>query len=882
MGRLRAKCGQALVSRLGIHWRAFFEACRALANAPNAARHWFQGLEFIGGRFSRLVTRLQTRQMRPGTGFKAWNSLAGVFRGLSRACKRAKRGQALVSRLGIHWRAFFEACRALANAPNAARHWFQGLEFIGGRFSRLVTRLQTRQTRPGTGFKAWNSLAGVFRGLSRACKRAKRGQALVSRLGIHWRAFFEACHALANAPNAARHWFQGLEFIGGRFSRLVTRLQTRQTRPGTGFKAWNSLAGVFRGLSRACKRAKRGQALVSRLGIHWRAFFEACHALANAPNAARHWFQGLEFIGGRFSRLVTRLQTRQTRPGTGFKAWNSLAGVFRGLSRACKRAKRGQALVSRLGIHWRAFFEACHALANAPNAARHWFQGLEFIGGRFSRLVTRLQTRQTRPGTGFKAWNSLAGVFRGLSRACKRAKRGQALVSRLGIHWRAFFEACHALANAPNAARHWFQGLEFIGGRFSRLVARLQTRQMRPGTGFKAWNSLAGVFRGLSRACKRAKRGQALVSRLGIHWRAFFEACRALANAPNAARHWFQGLEFIGGRFSRLVTRLQTRQMRPGTGFKAWNSLAGVFRGLSRACKRAKRGQALVSRLGIHWRAFFEACHALANAPNAARHWFQGLEFIGGRFSRLVTRLQTRQTRPGTGFKAWNSLAGVFRGLSRACKRAKCGQALVSRLGIHWRAFFEACHALANAPNAARHWFQGLEFIGGRFSRLVTRLQTRQTRPGTGFKAWNSLAGVFRGLSRACKRAKCGQALVSRLGIHWRAFFEACRALANAPNAARHWFQGLEFIGGRFSRLVTRLQTRQMRPGTGFKAWNSLAGVFRGLSRACKRAKCGQALVSRLGIHWRAFFEACHALANAPNAARHWFQGLEFIGGRLE
>ena len=435
--------------------------------------------------------------------------------------------------------------------------------------------------------------------------------------------------------------------------------------------------------------------------------------------------------------------------------------------------------------------DACRTLANPRQAARHRFQGSELGGGRFWTLAARLQIRDKRPGTVFRAQNSAAGVFGRLPHACKSATSGQAPFSGPRTRRRAFLDACRTLANPRQAARHRFQGLELVGARFWTLAARLQIRDKRPGTVFRAQNSAAGVFGRLPHACKSATSGQAPFSGLRTRRRAFLDACRTLANPRQAARHRFQGLELVGARFWTLAARLQTRDKRPGTVFRAQNSAAGVFGRLPHACKSATSGQAPFSGLRTRRRAFFgrlphacksatsgqapfsgprtrrraflDACRTLANPRQAARHRFQGSELGGGRFWTLAARLQIRDKRPGTVFRAQNSAAGVF-----------------------WT--------------------------------LAARLQIRDKRPGTVFRAQNSAAGVFGRLPHACKPATSGQAPVSGPRTRRRAFLDACRTLANPRQAARHRFQGSELGGGRFWTLAARLQIRDKRPGTVFRA----------------------------------------------------------------
>ena len=751
----------------------------------------FRAQNSAAGVFWTLAARLQIRDKRPGTVFRAQNSAAGVFGRLPHACKSATSGQAPFSGLRTRRRAFLDACRTLANPRQAARHRFQGSELGGGRFWTLAARLQIRDKRPGTVFRAQNSAAGVFGRLPHACKSATSGQAPFSGLRTRRRAFLDACRTLANPRQAARHRFQGSELGGGRFWTLAARLQIRDKRPGTVFRAQNSAAGVFGRLPHACKPATSGQAPFSGPRTRRRAFLDACRTLANPRQAARHRFQGLELVGARFWTLAARLQIRDKRPGTVFRAQNSAAGVFGRLPHACKSATSGQAPFSGLRTRRRAFLDACRTLANPRQAARHRFQGLELVGARFWTLAARLQIRDKRPGTVFRAQNSAAGVFGRLPHACKSATSGQAPFSGLRTRRRAFLDACRTLANPRQAARHRFQGSELGGGRFWTLAARLQIRDKRPGTVFRAqnsaagvfWtlaarlqirdkrpgtvfraqNSAAGVFGRLPHACKSATSGQAPFSGLRTRRRAFLDACRTLANPRQAARHRFQGSELGGGRFWTLAARLQIRDKRPGTVFRAQNSAAGVFGRLPHACKSATSGQAPFSGLRTRRRAFLDACRTLANPRQAARHRFQGSELGGGRF-------------------------------------------------------LDACRTLANPRQAARHRFQGSELGGGRFWTLAARLQIRDKRPGTVFRAQNSAAGVFGRLPHACKSATSGQAPFSGPRTRRRAFLDACRTLANPRQAARHRFQGLELVGARFWTLAARLQIRDKRPGTGFRA----------------------------------------------------------------
>ena len=870
------------------------DACRTLANPRQAARHRFQGLELVGARFWTLAARLQIRDKRPGTVFRAQNSAAGVFGRLPHACKSATSGQAPFSGLRTRRRAFFgrlphacksatsgqapfsglrtrrraflDACRTLANPRQAARHRFQGSELGGGRFWTLAARLQIRDKRPGTVFRAQNSAAGVFGRLPHACKSATSGQAPFSGLRTRRRAFFgrlphacksatsgqapfsglrtrrraflDACRTLANPRQAARHRFQGSELGGGRFWTLAARLQIRDKRPGTVFRAQNSAAGVFGRLPHACKSATSGQAPVSGPRTRRRAFLDACRTLANPRQAARHRFQGSELGGGRFWTLAARLQIRDKRPGTVFRAQNSAAGVFGRLPHACKSATSGQAPFSGLRTRRRAFF------GRLPHACKSATSGQ----APFSGLRTRRRA-----------------FFGRLPHACKSATSGQAPFSGLRTRRRAFLDACRTLANPRQAARHRFQGSELGGGRFWTLAARLQIRDKRPGTVFRAQNSAAGVFWTL------AARLQIRDKRPGTVFR-----------AQNSA----------AGVFWTLAARLQIRDKRPGTVFRAQNSAAGVFGRLPHACKSATSGQALFSGLRTRRRAFLDACRTLANPRQAARHRFQGSELGGGRFWTLAARLQIRDKRPGTVFRAQNSAAGVFGRLPHACKSATSGQAPFSGLRTRRRAFFgrlphacksatsgqapfsglrtrrraflDACRTLANPRQAARHRFQGSELGGGRFWTLAARLQIRDKRPGTVFRAQNSAAGVFGRLPHACKSATSGQAPFSGLRTRRRAFLDACRTLANPRQAARHRFQGSELGGGRFLdacrtlanprqaarhrfqgselgggrfwTLAARLQIRDKRPGTVFRAQNSAAGVFGRLPHACKSA----------------------------------------------
>ena len=885
-GRLPHACksatsGQAPFSGLRTRRRVFLDACRTLANPRQAARHRFQGSELGGGRFWTLAARLQIRDKRPGTVFRAQNSAAGVFGRLPHACKSATSGQAPFSGLRTRQRAFLDACRTLANPRQAARHRFQGSELGSGRFWTLAARLQIRDKRPGTVFGAQNSAAGVFGRLPHACKSATSGPAPFSGLRTRQRAFLDACRTLANPRQAARHRFQGSELGSGRFWTLAARLQIRDKRPGTVFRAQNSAAGVFGRLPHACKSATSGQAPFSGLRTRQRAFLDACRTLANPRQAARHRFQGSELGSGRFWTLAARLQIRDKRPGTVFRAQNSAAGVLGRLPHACKSATSGPAPFSGLRTRQRAFLDACRTLANPRQAARHRFRGSELGGGCFWTLAARLQIRDKRPGTVFRAQNSAAGVFGRLPHACKSATSGQAPFSGLRTRQRAFLDACRTLANPRQAARHRFQGSELGSGRFWTLAARLQIRDKRPGTVFRAQNSAAGVFGRLPHACKSATSGQAPFSGLRTRQRAFLDACRTLANPRQAARHRFQGSELGSGRFWTLAARLQIRDKRPGTVFRAQNSAAGVFGRLPHACKSATSGQAPFSGLRTRQRAFLDACRTLANPRQAARHRFQGSELGSGRFWTLAARLQIRDKRPGTVFGAQNSAAGVFGRLPHACKSATSGPAPFSGLRTRRRAFLDACRTLANPRQAARHRFQGSELGSGRFWTLAARLQIRDKRPGTVFGAQNSAAGVFGRLPHACKSATSGPAPFSGLRTRQRVFLDACRTLANPRQAARHRFQGSELGSGRFWTLAARLQIRDKRPGTVFRAQNSAAGVFGRLPHACKSATSGQAPFSGLRTRRRAFLDACRTLANPRQAARHRFQGSELGSGRF-
>ena len=657
-----------------------------------------------------------------------------------------------------------------------------------------------RQTWPRAVFRASKSLACVFGRLSQACKCAKPGRELFSELPSHWRAFLDACRRLANAPNLASRCFQSFQVTGVRFRTLVAGLQMRQTWPRAVFRASKSLACVFGRLSQACKCAKPGRELFSELPSHWRAFLDACRRLANAPNLASRCFQSFQVTGVRFRTLVAGLQMRQTWPRAVFRASKSLARVFGRLSQACKCAKPGRELFSELPSHWRAFSDACRRLANAPNLAASCFQSFQVTGARFWTLVAGLQMRQTWPRAVFRASKSLACVFGRLSQACKCAKPGLALFSELPSHWRAFSDACRRLANAPNLASRCFQSFQVTGARFRTLVAGLQMRQTWPRAVFRASKSLACVFGRLSQACKCAKPGLALFSELPSHWRAFSDACRRLANAPNLAASCFQSFQVTGARFWTLVAGLQMRQTWPRAVFRASKSLACVFGRLSQACKCAKPGRELFSELPSHWRAFLDACRRLANAPNLAASCFQSFQVTGVRFRTLVAGLQMRQTWPRAVFRASKSLACVFGRLSQACKCAKPGLALFSELPSHWRAFLDACRRLANAPNLAASCFQSFQVTGVRFRTLVAGLQMRQTWPRAVFRASKSLARVFGRLSQACKCAKPGRELFSELPSHWRAFSDACRRLANAPNLASRCFQSFQVTGARFRK----------------------------------------------------------------------------------
>ena len=885
-GRLPHACksatsGQAPFSGLRTRRRAFLDACRTLANPRQAVRHRFQGSELGGGRLWTLAARLQIRDKRSGTVFRAQNSAAGVFGRLPHACKSATSGQAPFSGLRTRRRAFLDACPTLANPQQAVRHRFQGSELDGGRFWTLAARLQIRDKRSGTVFRAQNSAAGVFGRLPHACKSATSGQAPFSGLRTRRRASLDACPTLANPQQAVRHRFQGSGLDGGRLWTLAARLQIRDKRSGTVFRAQNSAAGVFGRLPHACKSATSGQAPFSGLRTRRRAFLDACPTLANPQQAVRHRFQGSGLDGGRFWTLAPRLQIRDKRSGTVFRAQNSAAGVFGRLPHACKSATSGQAPFSGLRTRRRASLDACRTLANPRQAVRHRFQGSGLDGGRFWTLAPRLQIRNKRSGTVFRAQDSTAGVFGRLPHACKSATSGQAPFSGLRTRRRAFLDACRTLANPRQAVRHRFQGSELGGGRFWTLAPRLQIRNKRSGTVFRAQDSTAGVFGRLPHACKSATSGQAPFSGLRTRRRASLDACRTLANPRQAVRHRFQGSELGGGRLWTLAPRLQIRNKRSGTVFRAQDSTAGVFGRLPHACKSATSGQAPFSGLRTRRRASLDACRTLANPRQAVRHRFQGSELGGGRFWTLAPRLQIRDKRSGTVFRAQNSAAGVFGRLPHACKSATSGQAPFSGLRTRRRAFLDACPTLANPRQAVRHRFQGSELGGGRLWTLAARLQIRDKRSGTVFRAQNSAAGVFGRLPHACKSATSGQAPFSGLRTRRRAFLDACPTLANPQQAVRHRFQGSGLDGGRFWTLAPRLQIRDKRSGTVFRAQNSAAGVFGRLPHACKSATSGQAPFSGLRTRRRAFLDACPTLANPQQAVRHRFQGSGLDGGRF-
>ena len=248
---------------------------------------------------------------------------------------------------------------------------------------------------------------------------------------------------------------------------------------------------------------------------------------------ASRCFQSFQITGARFWTLVAGLQMRRTWPRAVFRASKSLARVFGRLSQAFKCAEHGLALFSELPNQWRAFLDACRRLANAPNVASRCFQSFQITGARFWMLVAGLQMRRTWPLAVFRASKSLARVIGRLSQAFKCAEHGLALFSELPNHWRAFLDACRRLANAPNMASRCFQSFQITGARFWTLVAGLQMRRTWPRAVFRASKSLARVFGRLSQACKCAERGLALFSELPNHWRAFLDACRRLANAPN-------------------------------------------------------------------------------------------------------------------------------------------------------------------------------------------------------------------------------------------------------------------------------------------------------------------------------------------------------------
>ena len=885
-GRLSQACkcaerGLALFSELPNHWRAFLDACRRLANAPNVASRCFQSFQITGARFWTLVAGLQMRRTWPRAVFRASKSLARVFGRLSQACKCAERGLALFSELPNHWRALLDACRRLANAPNVASRCFQSFQITGARFWTLVAGLQMRRTWPRAVFRASKSLARVIGRLSQACKCAERGLALFSELPNHWRAFLDACRRLANAPNVASRCFQSFQITGARFWTLVAGFQMRRTWPRAVFRASKSLARVFGRLSQACKCAERGLALFSELPNHWRAFLDACRRLANAPNVASRCFQSFQITGARFWTLVAGLQMRRTWPRAVFRASKSLARVFGRLSQACKCAERGLALFSELPNHWRALLDACRRLANAPNVASRCFQSFQITGTRFWTLVAGLQMRRTWPRAVFRASKSLARVFGRLSQACKCAEHGLALFSELPNHWRALLDACRRLSNAPNMASRCFQSFQITGTRFWTLVAGLQMRRTWPRAVFRASKSLARVIGRLSQAFKCAEHGLALFSEPPNHWRAFLDACRRLANAPNMASRCFQSFQITGTRFWTLVAGLQMRRTWPRAVFRASKSLARVSGRLSQAFKCAERGLALFSELPNHWRAFLDACRRLANAPNMASRCFQSLQITGARYWTLVAGLQMRRTWPRAVFRASKSLARVFGCLSQACKCAERGLALFSELPNHWRALLDACRRLANAPNVASRCFQSFQITGARYWTLVAGLQMRRTWPRAVFRASKSLARVFGCLSQACKCAERGLALFSELPNHWRALLDACRRLANAPNVASRCFQSFQITGARFWTLVAGLQMRRTWPRAVFRASKSLARVFGRLSQACKCAERGLALFSELPNHWRAFLDACRRLANAPNVASRCFQSFQITGTRF-
>ena len=167
--------------------------------------------------------------------------------------------------------------------------------------------------------------------------------------------------------------------------------------------------------------------------------------------------------------------------------------------------------------------------------ASRCFQSFQIPGARLRTLVASLQMRRTWPRAVFRASKSLARVFGRLSQACKCLERGLALFSELPNPWRAFLDACRKLANAPNVASRCFQSFQIPGARLRTLVASLQMRRTWPRAVFRASKSLARVSGRLSQACKCAERGLALFSELPNPWRAFLDACRKLANAPNVA-----------------------------------------------------------------------------------------------------------------------------------------------------------------------------------------------------------------------------------------------------------------------------------------------------------------------------------------------------------
>ena len=821
------------------------------------------------------------RRTWPRAVFRASKSLARVSGRLSQACKCAEHGLALFSELPNHWRAFLDACRRLANAPNMASRCFQSFQITGARFWTLVAGFQMRRTWPRAVFRASKSLARVIERLSQACKCAERGLALFSELPNHWHAFLDACRRLANAPNMASRCFQSFQITGARFWTLVAGLQMRRTWPRAVFRASKSLARVIGRLSQAFKCAEHGLSLFSELPNHWHAFLDACRRLANAPNMASRCFQSFQITGARYWTLVAGFQMRRTWPRAVFRASKSLARVFGCLSQACKCAEHGLSLFSELPNHWHAFLDACRRLANAPNMASRCFQSFQITGARFWTLVAGFQMRRTWPRAVFRASKSLARVFGRLSQACKCAEHGLALFSEPPNHWRALLDACRRLANAPNVASRCFQSFQITGTRFWMLVAGLQMRRTWPRAVFRASKSLARVIGRLSQACKCAERGLALFSELPNHWRALLDACRRLANAPNVASRCFQSFQITGTRFWMLVAGLQMRRTWPRAVFRASKSLARVFGRLSQACKCAERGLALFSELPNHWRAFLDACRRLANAPNVASRCFQSFQITGARFWTLVAGLQMRRTWPRAVFRASKSLARVSGRLSQACKCAERGLALFSELPNHWRAFLDACRRLANAPNVASRCFQSFQITGARFWTLVAGLQMRRTSPRAVFRASKSLARVSGRLSQACKCAEHGLALFSELPNHWRAFLDACRRLSNAPNMASRCFQSFQITGARFWTLVAGFQMRRTWPLAVFRASKSLARVFGRLSQACKCAEHGLALFSELPNHWHAFLDACRRLSNAPNVASRCFQSFQITGARF-